>query len=69
MNKNILLTMLLLMATMTFAFSTLKPKYFSIMIMLLLMETMAFAACTGKKSSLQKDSSVQTDSFKTKSGK
>ena len=37
--------------------------------MLLLMETMAFAACTGKKSSLQKDSSVQTDSFKTKSGK
>ena len=45
MKKNILLTMLLLMATM------------------------AFAACTGKKSTLQKDSSVQTDTFKTKSGK
>ena len=45
MKKNILLTMLLLMATM------------------------AFAACTGKKSSLQKDSAAQTDTFKTKSGK
>ncbi|WP_262281067.1 MBL fold metallo-hydrolase [Hallella absiana] len=45
MKKNILLTMLLLMATM------------------------AFAACTGKKSTLQKDAAVQTDTFKIKSGK
>ena len=45
MKKNILLTMLLLMATMT------------------------FAACTGKKSTIQKDAAVQTDTFKTKSGK
>ena len=45
MKKNILLTMLLLMATMT------------------------FAAYTGKKSTIQKDAAVQTDTFKTKSGK
>lgn len=45
MKKNILLTMLLLMATM------------------------AFAACTGKKSTIQKDAAAQTDTFKTKSGK
>ena len=45
MKKNILLTMLLLIATM------------------------AFAACTGKKSTIQKDAAAQTDTFKTKSGK
>ena len=45
MKKNILLTMLLLMATM------------------------ASAACTGKKSTIQKAAAVQTDTFKTKSGK
>ena len=45
MKKNILLTMLLLMATMT------------------------FAAYTGKKSTIQKDAAVQTDTFKTQSGK
>ena len=37
--------------------------------MLLLMETMAFAACTGKKSTIQKSAAVQTDTFKTRSGK
>ena len=45
MKKNILLTMLLLMATMT------------------------FAAYTGKKSTIQKDAAVQTDTFKPQSGK
>ena len=45
MKKNILLTMLLLMATMT------------------------FAAYTGQKSTIQKDAAVQTDTFKTQSGK
>lgn len=45
MKKNILLTMLLLMATM------------------------AFAACTGKKSTIQRDAAVQIDTFKAKSGK